>query len=604
MDFRRTRSSLVALLVAIAAAYVVPAVAQASAPSIPWVTISPLKGTPDASPTTQISFLGVPASELSKISVRGSRSGGHGGKLVPYAAGAGVSFVPARGFTVGETVTVTATETFQGHAKAIGTTFTIGTFSALPPPGPRPSAPTTPPPAGTVLSYASQPTLRPPSVAVTIPAADPTLGDVFLTPVDGRSQSGPMIVSPSGALVWFAPAPPGSQAADLRVQQYLGAPVLTYWQGRVVLGHGAGVGVIENTSYRQIAQVRAGNGLQMDLHEFDLEPNGVAFVTVYQPVHWNLSSVHGPANGIIEDCIVQEIDVRTGLVMFEWHALGHVPMSASYSTPQPLTTAVWDWFHINSINVEPNGNLLISSRNTWAVYQIGHTFGEVLWTLGGRNSTFKLGPNVRFAWQHDASLLPDGSVQIFDNEDTPKIGGQSRGIDIGLNFKTLTATLLHQYVDPQQSVLSASQGDVQQLGNTDQLVGWGQIGLVSELSAAGALTFQLKFPALVQSYRAYRFPWTATPQTPPSAVAGRLSSATVTSLSASWNGATGVVAWQVIAGLSASSLAPVGGPTASAGFETALTAPTTAPYVAVEALGPGGALLGTSSAIAVTPTPG
>ena len=173
-------------------------------------------------------------------------------------------------------------------------------------------------------------------MTVTQPAADPELGDIFLTPVDGNVQAGAMIVNPAGQLVWFAPAPSGEQAADLRVQQYQGKPVLTYWQGRIAFGHGIGSGVIANSSYQTVAQVKAGNGLSMDLHDFELEPNGTALITVYEPVHWNLSSVGGPANGIIEDCVVQEIDVRTGLVMFEWHALGHVPLSNSYSKPRPL----------------------------------------------------------------------------------------------------------------------------------------------------------------------------------------------------------------------------------------------------------------------------
>ena len=269
------------------------------------------------------------------------------------------------------------------------------------------------------------------------------------------------------------------------MQHYLGQTVLTYWQGRVLLGHGSGSGVIDNASYQPIATVSAGNGLSMDLHDFDLEPDGVALITVYEPVWWNLSAGHGPAHGVLEDCVVQEIDVRTGLVMFEWHALGHVPLSASYTGARLAPdnrTEVWDWFHLNSIDLEPDQNLLISSRNTWSVYQVGHTFGEVLWTLGGKASTFALGPGVRFAWQHDATRLADGSIQIFDNEDTPAQAPHSRGIDVALDYRKRTATLLHAYVDPQVSVLSPSQGDVQQLANGDQLLGWGQIGLVSEIS--------------------------------------------------------------------------------------------------------------------------
>ena len=592
------RATLITVVVALVGALAAPAAVRAASLVLPHVTVSPLDGTPDASATTQISFLGVPAAELSSIVVHGSRSGGHGGKLEPYAAGGGASFVPLRAFTVGETVTVSATVAVSGQHGSVGTRFTVGSLVAVP--GAAPPAPRPPAPAGTVASFVTQPTFHPPTVSVTTPAVDPALGDVFLTPTNGPSQSGPMIVNPAGQLVWFSPEPAGTTATDLRVQQYLGQPVLTYWQGRVVLGHGVGAGVIDSASYQQLAQVHAGNGLQMDLHDFDLEPNGVAYITVYEPVRWNLSSVHGPSSGIIEDCVVQEIDVRTGLVMFEWHALGHVPLSASYSTPQPSSTAYWDWFHIDSVDVERDGNLLVSSRNTWTVYQIGHGYGEILWRLGGRYSSFKLGPNVHFAWQHNAVKLSDGSIEIFDNEDTPQIAPASRGIDVTLDFNHHTATLLHQYVDAKQTVLAASQGDVQPLSNADHLLGWGQIGLVSEISAAGALTFQLSLPTPVQSYRAYRFPWSAAPLTPPAVAATRPSGATTTSVAASWNGATAVAAWQVLAGTTPSALAPVGGPVASTGFETPINAPTTAPYVAVQALSANGQVLATANPAAAT----
>jgi hypothetical protein len=594
----RSCRGLAALALALAAAWVAPAGAQAAAARVPWVTISPLEGTPDASPTTQISFLGVPAADISQIRVRGSRSGGHGGTLKPYATGTGASYVPFRAFTSGEQVGVTAVETVNGAHRSIGTSFTVGTLYVVP------AAPPLTPPApvpGSVASYASQPSFHVPAVSVTTPATDPALGDVFLTPADGPSQPGAMIVNPAGQLVWFAPSAPGTQAADLRVQQYLGRPVLTYWQGRVALGHGLGTGIIDDQTYHQIAQVQAGNGLSMDLHEFNLEPGGVALITVYEPVYTDLRSVGGAANGIIEDCVVQQIDVRTGLVMFEWHAFGHVPLNASYSKPWPGPgLSVWDWFHINSIDLQPNQNLLISARSTWAVYQIGHTFGEVLWTLGGRYSSFTLGPNVRFAWQHDATRVADGSIEIFDNEATPKIEGRSRAIDVAINRTTHTATLVHEYVDPKQAVLSPSQGDVQALTNTDHLLGWGQIGLVSEVSTQNTLTFQLSLPVPVQSYRAYRFVWSAQPAAPPVLAATRASGSATTAIAASWNGATGVVAWQVLAGASPSALTAVGTPVASGGFETAISASTSAPYVAVQALGVGGTPLATSAALLVT----
>jgi hypothetical protein len=168
-----------------------------------------------------------------------------------------------------------------------------------------------------------------------------------------------------------------------------------------------------------------------------------------------------------------------------------------------------------------------------------------------------------------------------------------------LDFGRHTATLLHQYVVPGQTVLSAAQGGVQRLSNADQFVGWGNVGLASEFTLQGALTFQLSLPPLVESYRAYRFPWSARPLTPPVLGASRAPGASTTAVAASWNGATGVRFWQVLAGPTPSALAPVGAAVASSGFETVITAATTAPYVAVRALGAGGQPLATSAPQAV-----
>ncbi len=192
-------------------------------------------------------------------------------------------------------------------------------------------------------------------------------------------------------------------------------------------------------------------------------------------------------------------------------------------------------------------------------------------------------------------MVSPHALEIFDNEDTPQIGPSSRAIEVLLDYSNHRATLLHQYVVPGQTVLSAAQGDVQQLSNADQFVGWGNVGLVSEFSLRGALTFQLTLPPLVESYRAYRFPWSAQPTTPPVLGASRAAGASTTAVAASWNGATAVVAWQVLAGATPAALAPVGTAVANGGFETDITAATTAPYVAVRALGAGGRTLATSA---------
>jgi Arylsulfotransferase (ASST) len=324
---------------AVPAPVVAPATAAIPATTAPAVTISPLPGTPDATPSTQISFLGAPASDLHDITVVGSRSGSHSGRLVSYKTAAGASLLPSRGFDEGEQVTVTAVVGSGATRRRIGTSFTVAHPYYLPS-EPLPKRPVDSP--ADVQGFHSRHDLSPPVVDVTVPASNPSAGDVFITSATGPGQDGPMILEPNGALVWFKPVPPGVNTTDLRVQQYEGKPVLTWWEGQIVDGHGRGDDYVYNTAYEPVATVHAGNGLQADLHEFNLTAQGTALISAYEPIHANLSSIGGPSEGLLNDCVVQEIDVRTGLVMFEWHALGHVPLSYSYAPVPHLSGTVYD----------------------------------------------------------------------------------------------------------------------------------------------------------------------------------------------------------------------------------------------------------------------
>jgi hypothetical protein len=570
------------------AALLVPAGARAAGP--PSIVLSPLAGTPDANPGTQISFLGAPASHLHNIVVDGSSSGTHAGRLLYYSTHNGGSFVPTTAFTPGEHVTVSATLVGYGSPVRIGTSFDVSSPYVLPPPAPKkPIADTT----KNTLRFHSRHDLRPPAVTVTTPASNPSLGDIFVSPDAGAGQAGPMILSPIGKLIWFDALPNGTTAFDLNVQTYQGARVLTWWQGQVVEGHGQGADVIESDHYTPIATVHAGNGLYADLHDFQITAQGTAWITAFAPQHRDLSPLGGLKAGLMDDGVIQEIDIKTGLVMFEWHALGHVSLSDTYMRTPHFAGEVLDYFHPNSIDALSNGDLLISSRNTSAVYLISEGTGAVIWRLGGKHSSFSLPSGSSFAWQHDAQLLPDGTISLFDNEAAPAEAKESRVLDISLDTNANTATVVRELTYPGQGILSDSQGDVQLLPNGDDFVGWGQAGEVSEFSPADQLTFDMHFSAPANTYRAFRFPWSAQPTTPPSLQAasahlGRRE------LWASWNGATAVAAWNVLAGNSPKALHSVGR-FPSTSFETTMSAKTMAPYVQVQALSSSGAVLASSS---------
>jgi hypothetical protein len=371
--------------------------------------------------------------------------------------------------------------------------------------------------------------------------------------------------------------------------------VLTWWQGYSGAGIGAGEDVIEDSSYRQIAVVHAGNGLSADLHEFQLTPQGTAVISAYYPVYWNAASVHGSTRQIVLDSVVQEIDVKTGLVLFQWDSLDHVPLTDSYEAVPQSAGLPLDYFHVNSIQPQRNGDLIISARNTWAAYKVDGRTGRVIWTLGGKRSSFKLGPGVQFAFQHDVRLhaKSDPLVTLFDDgAGPPKVHAQSRGITVRLNRSRRTATLVSEQVH--SPALAASfEGNVQPLARGDEFVGWGQQPYFTQYDASGRIVFDGRFVGENSSYRAYRFAWSGTPQAPPDIAVSP--SGTKLNVYASWNGATQVASWRVLAGAASNQLRPVA-TTGKQGFETQIEIPA-AGYVAVQALDAHGHLLGTSKVV-------
>ncbi len=577
-------------------AVAVIAVAAASAMASALPTVSPLNGTPDASPYTQISFLGVPAAEISHVSVVGSHTGAHSGRLMAYATEPGASFLPAHPFSQGEQVSVNAQIGRRGHTSTVHSAFEVAVLGSYPLTFTHPVKLSR---AGLVQSFHSQPGLQPPTVLVKANNLAAAQGDLFLTPTHGYGQSGAMILDSAGRLLWFHPAPAGEMAANLQVQSFRGQPVLVWWQGHIAgeLGIGFGTDEIFSQSYAPLARVSAGNGYQADLHDIQLTPQGSAFITAYTLVRADLSSVGGSRYGTLQDGLLEEIDVPTGLVMFEWHADGHVALQDSYASLPSSAERPWDFFHINSISFDPwgDGNFIVSSRNTWADYEIDHQSGAVLWRLGGRRSTFSMGPGTGTAWQHDARWQSDHTLTLFDDGATPKVHSQSRVIRERIDWRHRRVMIVGRDVHS-GPLLAGSQGNDQVLPNGDSFVGWGEQPYFTEFGPGGETLFDAHIPAPGQSYRAYRFPWSATPTTRP-AVAVNGSSGTSAAVYASWNGATSVAAWTVLGGATEGSLAPLGARTPVGGFETAIPLSAAPPYLAVQALDSEGRVLGTSPVV-------
>lgn len=583
---RPSRPVFLALLAVLAAF----AAAPSSAAAAP--VVSPAPGTPTAMPGSEISFLGASSGSLSGISVVGSASGRHGGHLRSYSSAAGASFKPSQPFAPGEHVAVDARwRDPQGHLSTVSTSFTVATPVAVPQTEFTPTAGT----AADVQSFHSLPELHPPTVTVHQPAGSASApGLLFAAPFLGPGQWGPMIFDSAGRLVWFHPLRAGEDAADLRTQTFRGKNDLTWWQGRTLaLGYGLGEDVVANANYKTVTVVRAGNGLQADEHEFDVTSGGAAWILAYSPVKAGLTAAGGPADGVAVEGVIQEIDVHTGLVMWEWHSLGHVSVAESYSKLPAAPTAPYDYFHINSLQVDHHGNILTSARNTWGIYYIDGRTGAILWRLGGKRTSFKLGSGVGFAYQHNAMLLRGGDISVFDDEGAPAVDPPSRGEIIKLDRRTKTAKLAGALVRTIGPVTTTSQGDVEALPGGNWMVGWGGLPNFTEFNSHGQLLYDAQLPSGENSYRVYRLPWSGQPSQPPTL--SEVTAGGTSTVYASWNGATTATAWQLLSGpdpahLSAVSSTPWGG------FETTIPAPGAA-YYQVRALSASGKVLATSKAI-------
>jgi hypothetical protein len=466
-------------------------------------------------------------------------------------------------------------------------------------------------------AFKSAPRLHPPRLLTLhrIRGARLAAGDFLLdsfpnlaAPGPMTGQGGPLIVDQNLQPVWFQPIPRQLVSGDLQQETYQGQPVLVWWQGTLTPTGATKRGrvVVVNQHYRRVATLVAQRPWKISLHDAVIS-GGAIWVTVYRYVaNQNLTRFGGHRRGTVYDAGVQEYDLRTGKLLYTWDALNpggvpHVPLSASEQPAStPTAAGGWDAYHVNSIQVLPGNQLLVSMRNTWAAYLIDIATGKIIWTLGGKHSSFRFGRGAAFAWQHDVRMVSSDEVSMFDdgccrltaNGTFAAPSHDSRGLVLRLDFGRRTAALKAAY--PHRPRLeTAFLGGMQQLPGGNALVGWGSLPFFSEDSPSGRQLLDVRLPGKDQSYRAgFTSSWVGAPAYPPAGAARRLGRDTV--VYASWNGATQVTGWQVLGGPTSSALKPVGIGRRT-GFETTFRFRTGGDRVfAVRALNAAGQVLGTS----------
>ncbi len=462
-------------------------------------------------------------------------------------------------------------------------------------------------------SYVTEPGLHPPKIRTDISTATTKLapGYIFMAnfydlnypPMVG--QSGPMILDKNLQPVWFKPLPTSVVAGNLSRQTYQGKPVLAWWQG-VITNTGAtetGEYVIADQHYRTIATLHATGGWVLTLHEIVIRGDD-AWVTANKNIAMDLSKYGGAYNGALIDSAVQEYNLKTGKLLYNWDALDHIPLSDSQAS-LPTNGFPWDAYHVNSINVPGDGTFVTSMRNIWAAYKVNIATGKPLWVLGGRHSTFKFGKGAAFQWQHHVTVYPGSPlVTVFDDHCCQITGGgtyvpatgPSRGLVLKLDQTTHTATLADQYGHG-SNFDAEYMGSIEPLPNGNEFVGWGSAPYISEFTVGGQMLMDAALPHPDLTYRATLEPWVGTPLDPPRAAARQQGGRTT--VYASWNGSTEVASWKVLGESSAGKLTPLAA-SAKSGFETPIPVTQSATRFTVQALDRTGRVIGESAQFGIS----
>ncbi len=463
-------------------------------------------------------------------------------------------------------------------------------------------------------SFVSAPGLHPPKVKAVTPTASSELApgyilvanfyDISDPPMTG--QSGPLILNNELQPVWFQPLPKDVVASNLEAQTYRGQPVLSWWQGTVSSSGETETGedVIVNQHYQTMATLKGEDGWVLTMHEMLISGDD-AWVTANKTIRMNLSKYGGSVDGVLDDSAVQEYEISTGKLLYTWDALTHIPLGDSEAT-MPSNGFPWDAYHVNSISLVGTKEFLASMRNTWAAYLVNEKTGAVIWQLGGKHSSFEVPKAASFQWQHDVKWDGASVVTMYDDDCcqltsggtyVPPVG-PSRGLELRLDMATHTVSVMAQYIYA-RGYDAAYMGDMQVLANGNVLIGWGSQPNFTEYSKSGKLLLDGLLPGSDLSYRATLAHWVGLPLYPPKGAAR--SGAGTTTVYASWDGATAVSSWKVLAGSSARDLAAVASAPKS-GFETDIPVKGSPRLLEVEALNSKGQVIGTSRTFSAAPS--
>ncbi|KAI4596613.1 hypothetical protein KJ359_005369 [Pestalotiopsis sp. 9143b] len=404
--------------------------------------------------------------------------------------------------------------------------------------------------------FRSRPDLAPPRLNITIPATkDVEPGYLFLAPFaglpdtpyeqHGPRQAGAYILRDDGDLVWSGYGIYSIWTTNFQKGRWNGKDVLFTFEGDHNPGYGHGHGHITflDQNYETIRELRAGNHKLVDKHEFHIINEKTGLIQIYQPVPRDLTAYGASPEQ-------------------QWIAI--LPINPGQAGSGYNSSDAWDYFHINSVDKDAEGNYLISARDACSVHKINGTDGSIIWKLDGKDSSFAVPKDAKFCFQHHARWLEQHDdvevISLYDNSAHGSEHGEGRQVHtaptssgkiLKLNTTSWEAELVQAFYPP-DGLLSKSQGSTQVLPGGNVLVGWGSEGAVTEYLPNGTAIFHAYMDSDylgrgVQNYRAFKYDWAGYPNEEPAIVALADKDGGGTTLYVSWNGDTETAAWRFYA---------------------------------------------------------
>ncbi|EXJ93564.1 hypothetical protein A1O1_01956 [Capronia coronata CBS 617.96] len=432
-------------------------------------------------------------------------------------------------------------------------------------------------------------------------------GYIFLAPYQ-TFQEAIYIYDNRGNLVYSGfGSTGGGPSHNFHVCSINGTDNLCFITGAQNVGYVRGYAAVLDDTFTSRTSIHSQGGLaNFDEHEYNVLDGGKsALFTLYNPEHYDLTEYNVTSGqGWIQNNFFQHIELGTSQLLFEWSAIDHVPLEESFVLPDTTevsgngftSTSPWDYFHINSVDQNADGDYLVSARHTSTVYKVSGQDGHIIWRLGGKASDFSFAPGLNFSFQHDARFREENRsttiISLFDNASNGfnQTSRYSAGMYLKLDHTANSVSLIQEFVAPYQFI-SASQGNMQLLGSNQDwrtsnvFLGWGSNAYISEYAPDGHMVQQGHFATSgSMNYRAYKQNFTSNPTDAPALYTYAHNTSAPTFYWVSWNGATQVAQWRLYASTSRNGPWTVVNTVDKLGFETMFTAPRYHQWSMVEGL--------------------